>query len=78
VIIQLPVSVIEEGNIYIASCPVFHLTSRGETLEKAIENIKTDLETFLDNEKVQKEYYEVIEDYGISDIEIVDIVVRMK
>jgi len=78
VILQLPISVIEEGDIYVASCPVFHLTNRGETMENALENIKSDLETFLDDEKVQKEYQDAIHDYSISDIEILDVVVQMK
>jgi predicted RNase H-like HicB family nuclease len=77
-IIQLPVSVREEGDIYIVECPVFHITSNGNTWENALENIKKDLEIFLDNEKVQIEYDEVIKDYGIKDIEIVDVVVNQK
>lgn len=77
-IIQLPVFIREEENIFIAFCPVFHLSSRGETLKNALDNIKKDLETFLDDEKVQKEHNQVISDYGISDIEIVDVVVHKK
>ena len=77
-IMQLPVFVREEGNIFIAFCPVFQHSSRGETLQNALDNIKKDLEIFLDDEKVQKEYGQVIEDYSISDIEIVDVVVHIK
>jgi hypothetical protein len=77
-IIQLPVSIREEGDIYIAECPVFHITSNGDTLENSIENIKKDLETFLDDEEVQREYETIIKDYSIRDIEIVDVVVKMK
>jgi predicted RNase H-like HicB family nuclease len=77
-ILQLPVSIQEKGDIYIAECPVFHITSTGDTLENSLENIKNDLETFLDDEKVQKEYDNVIKDYSIRDIEIVDIVVNKK
>ncbi len=78
VIIQLPVSVREEGDIYVAVCPVFHLTSKGETLQTAINNIKKDLETFLNDDKVKDEYHQVIKDYSISEIEIVDIVINRK
>ena len=77
-IIQLPVSVRVEGDIYLAECPVFHITSNGDTLDNALENIKNDLETFLDNENVQKEYENVIKDYSIRDIEIVDVIVNQK
>jgi predicted RNase H-like HicB family nuclease len=77
-IIQLPVSIREEGDIYLAECPVFHITSNGNTLDNALENIKNDLETFLDNENVQKEYENVIKDYSIRDIEIVDVIVNQK
>ncbi|MBZ2165499.1 hypothetical protein [Methanobacterium spitsbergense] len=75
-IIQLPVSVREKGVFYVAECPVFHLSSEGQTFKEALKNIKNDLETFLDDEKVQKEYKEVIKDYSIRDIEIVDVVVN--
>ena len=47
-------------------------------MKDALKNIKVDLEKFLDNEKVQKEYNNVIKDYGIRDIEIIDIVVNLK
>ena len=47
-------------------------------MEDALKNIKIDLEKFLDDEKVQKEYEDVIKDYSIRDIEIVDIVVNLK
>ena len=77
-ILQLPVSVVEEGDVYVAVCPVFHISSKGESMEDALKNIKIDLEKFLDDEKVQKEYDNVIKDYGIRDIEIIDIVVNLK
>ena len=77
-IIQLPVSVREKGEIYVAECPVFHISREGQTFKEALKNIKNDLETFLDDEKVQKEYQEVIKDYSIRDIEIVDVVVNPK
>jgi len=47
-------------------------------MKDALKNIKVDLEKFLDNEKVQTEYNNVIKDYGIRDIEIIDIVVNLK
>lgn len=47
-------------------------------MEEALDNIKKDLEKFLDNEKIQKEFHETIQDYGIKDIEIVDVVVHDK
>ena len=77
-ILQLPVSVREKGEIYIAECPVFHLSSEGGTFKDALKNIKNDLEIFLDDEKAQKEYQDVIKDYSIRDIEIVDVVVNPK
>ena len=77
-IIQLPVSVREKGEIYVAECPVFHLSSEGETFIDALKNIKNDLKTFLDDEKAQKEYQDVIKDYSIRDIEIVDVVANPK
>jgi predicted RNase H-like HicB family nuclease len=77
-IIQLPVSIREEGDIYIAECPVFHITSNGDSFDNALENIKKDLETFLDDTKVQKEYDNIIKDYSIRDMEIVDVVVNQK
>jgi predicted RNase H-like HicB family nuclease len=78
VIIQLPVSVQEKGEIYVAECPVFNLSSEGETFKDALKNIKNDIEIFLDNEKAQNEYQDVIKDYSIRDIEIVDVVVNPK
>jgi predicted RNase H-like HicB family nuclease len=78
VILQLPVSVHEKGEIYVAECPVFHLSSQGQTFKEALKNIKKDLEIFLDDEKTQKEYQEVIKDYSIRDIEIIDVVVNLK
>ncbi len=77
-ILQLPISVVEEGDVYKAVCPVFKMTSRGNTMEDALNNIKKDLEKFLDNEKVQKEYHDAIKDYNIRDIEIIDVVVQLK
>jgi predicted RNase H-like HicB family nuclease len=77
-ILQLPVSIREEGDIYIAFCPVFNLTTKGESMGEALDNIKKDLETFLDDEKVQKEYLESIKDYSIRDIEIIDVVIHEK
>jgi hypothetical protein len=47
-------------------------------MEDALNNIKKDLEKFLDNEKVQKEYNDAIKDYSIRDIEIIDVVVQLK
>lgn len=47
-------------------------------MEDALNNIKKDLEIFLDDENVQKEYHESIQEYGIRDIEIVDVVVHEK
>jgi predicted RNase H-like HicB family nuclease len=78
VILQLPISVVEEGDVYKAVCPVFKMTSRGNTMEDALNNIKKDLEKFLDDEKVQKKYHDVIKDYSIRDIEIIDVIVHMK
>jgi predicted RNase H-like HicB family nuclease len=46
VILKLPVSVVEEGDIYVAVCPVFHMSSKGETLEDAVNNMKKDIEIF--------------------------------
>ena len=77
-ILQLPVSVVEEGEVYVAVCPVFHISSEGKSMKDALNNIKIELEKFLDNEKVQKEYKAVIKDYGIRDIEIIDIVINLK
>ncbi len=77
-ILQLPISVVEDGDVYIAVCPVVHIKSKGVSMEDALKNIKIDLEKFLDDEKVQKEYEDVIKDYSIRDIEIVDIVVNLK
>ena len=77
-ILQLPITVVEEGNIYVVTCPVFHLTSKGDTLVNALENIKADLETFLDNKEVQKEYHDTMNDYSKNDLEIIDVVVKMK
>jgi predicted RNase H-like HicB family nuclease len=78
VILQLPVSVVEEGDVYVAVCPVFHISSKGESMEDALNKIKIDLEKFLDDEKVQKDYNNVIKDYGIRDIEIIDVIVNLK
>jgi predicted RNase H-like HicB family nuclease len=77
-IIQLPVSVREEGDIFVVHCPVFHIMSKGKTMEDALNNIKNELESYLDDEKVQKEYHNIIHDYGIRDFEIVDVVVNEK
>ncbi|HEX7467567.1 MAG TPA: type II toxin-antitoxin system HicB family antitoxin [Methanobacterium sp.] len=77
-ILQLPISIVEDGDVYTAVCPVFHIKSNGESMEDALKNIKIDLEKFLDDNKVQKEYEDVIKDYSIRDIEIVDIVVNLK
>lgn len=78
IILQLPVSVKEEGDIFVAFCPVFHISSKGKSMEDAMNNIKNDLEKFLDNEKTQLKYHDVLKDYGIRDIEIVDVVVHEK
>jgi hypothetical protein len=47
-------------------------------MEDAMNNIKIDLEKFLDNEETQLKYHDVLKDYGIRDIEIVDVVVHEK
>lgn len=77
-ILQLPISLREEENIYIAFCPVFHVETQGESMEEALNNIKNVLESFLDDKKVQSEYHEVLHDYSIPDFEIVDVVVHEK
>ncbi len=77
-ILQLPVSVVEEGDVYVAVCPVFHISSKGESMEDALNKIKIDLEKFLDDEKVQNDYNNVIKDYSIRDIEIIDVIVNLK
>jgi predicted RNase H-like HicB family nuclease len=78
IILQLPVSVKEEEDFYVAFCPVFQLSSKGKSMEEALDNIKINLEKFLDDEEVQVKYHDVLKDYGIRDIEIVDVVVHEK
>jgi len=47
-------------------------------MDEALDNIKKDLERFLDNEKVQKDFHDTIQEYGITDIKIVDVIVHEK
>jgi hypothetical protein len=39
-------------------------------MEEALNNIKQTLESFLDDEKVQSEYHEVLHDYNILDLKL--------
>lgn len=77
-IIQLPISIHEDDDLYVAFCPVFHVKSRGESIQEALDNIKQDLEKYLDDKDVQTKYHDVIKDYSIRDIEIIDVVVHEK
>lgn len=77
-IIQLPVSIQEEDDFYVAFCPVFHVTSRGKSMKEAMDKIKQDLEKYLDDEEVQSKNQDILDDYSIRDIEIIEVVVHKK
>ena len=43
----------KEGKCYVSRCPELDITSQGETIEKAIENLKEAIELYLEDEDVQ-------------------------
>jgi len=43
----------KEGKYYVSRCPELDITSQGETIEKAIENLKEAIELYLEDEDVQ-------------------------
>lgn len=43
----------KEGKCYVSLCPELDISSQGETIEKAIENLKEATELYLEDEDVQ-------------------------
>jgi predicted RNase H-like HicB family nuclease len=40
----------KEGNMYVSLCPELDIASQGETIEKAIDNLKEAVELYLEDE----------------------------
>lgn len=77
-ILTLPVSVHEEDDNYVAVCPVFSVTGKGKTLTEALNNVKKNLEIFLDDETVQSKFYDEIHHYSSPEFEFIEVVVHEK
>ncbi len=65
---QFLVAITKEDNFFIARCPELNVTSQGETLEEAEENIKEAIELYIErfgtedlSQQVSKPYLTLVE-----------------
>ncbi|HII81379.1 MAG TPA: type II toxin-antitoxin system HicB family antitoxin [Methanosarcina sp.] len=65
---QFLVSITKEDDFFIARCPELNVTSQGETLEEAEENIKEAIELYIESfgtedlsQQVSKPYLTLVE-----------------
>ena len=47
---RLSALIYKEGNMYVSLCPELDIASQGETIEKAIDNLKEAVELYLEDE----------------------------
>lgn len=52
---HLPIVLYKEDDIYMAECPLFGVSSHGETEDEALERVKEALSMYLEDDVVQKE-----------------------
>ncbi len=45
-----PAVVVKEGKFFVATCPEPEVTSQGETIEEALDNLKEAIELYLEDE----------------------------
>ena len=67
--LELPVKIEKEGNLFVAICEPFNITSEGISKEVALENIQEALELFLSDEDVLEMYQDLISSYTVPEKE---------
>lgn len=56
----------KEGNLYVAQCPETGTASQGETIEKAVENLKEATELYLEEFPMEQQYRPLMTTFEIS------------
>ena len=63
----------KEEDMYVAECPEVGTVSQGETIEKAIENLKEATELYLEEFPMKEEAHPILTTFEVSSEEVSEI-----